>query len=103
MTGVPNLHSVFLDGRTQMLTKHYGIIVLVDGSPACGTPTTIPSVHRIPIVGPNTPARSQFNVEDTEPASGSAARNGVRRDRNRRRQKRWATGKLARRASPPTL
>ncbi len=34
MTGDPTLHSVFIDERTQMLTKHYGIIVRVDGSPA---------------------------------------------------------------------
>jgi nucleotide-binding universal stress UspA family protein len=34
VTGDPTLHSVFLDGRTQMLTKHDGIIVRVDGSPA---------------------------------------------------------------------
>jgi nucleotide-binding universal stress UspA family protein len=34
MTGDPTLHSVFINERTQMLTKHDGIIVRVDGSPA---------------------------------------------------------------------
>ena len=38
---------------------------------AAATPTTMPAVDTIPSLAPNTPARSQFNVEDTEPAWGS--------------------------------
>jgi hypothetical protein len=37
----------------------------------------MPAVDTIPSLAPNTPARSQFNFEDTEPTWGSAEWNGV--------------------------
>src|ERR1700739_2595024 len=40
---------------------------------AAATPTTMPAVDTIPSWPPTTPARSQFNFDDTEPAWGSAA------------------------------
>jgi len=39
---------------------------------AAATPTTMPAVETIPSLAPRTPARSQFNFDDTEPTWGSA-------------------------------
>jgi hypothetical protein len=38
---------------------------------AAATPTTMPAVETIPSLAPRTPARSQFNFDDTEPICGS--------------------------------
>src|ERR1700739_2118741 len=38
---------------------------------AAATPTTMPAVETIPSLAPSTPARSQFNLADTEPRWGS--------------------------------
>ena len=39
---------------------------------AAATPTTMPAVETIPSLAPNTPARNQFSLADTEPLCGSA-------------------------------
>jgi hypothetical protein len=43
---------------------------------AAATPTTMPAIDTIPSLAPNTPARSQFNFDATEPTCGSAAWDG---------------------------